>query len=148
LLARGAGLSLPRLAMAFRTTPSGFPSFAGRSNNTVSTPALVRCAAICAPITPAPSTATLRTSNLLDMLYKSLFINWKCSVTCADTGFGETDQLACGALTMGGFGNLGGALDQAEVGHGIGQGTGQEVEPPVQFFLAQAGHAARYGLAE
>src|SRR5258706_10144869 len=39
------------------------PSFAARSNSTTGTLTLTRCAAICAPITPAPSTATLRTGN-------------------------------------------------------------------------------------
>ena len=39
------------------------PSLAGRSNSTTGTPTLTRWAAICAPITPAPSTATLRTLN-------------------------------------------------------------------------------------
>src|SRR5690349_11716196 len=41
------------------------PSFAGRSNRTTGTFTLTRWAAICAPITPAPSTATLRTWNRL-----------------------------------------------------------------------------------
>ena len=39
------------------------PSLAGRSNSTTGTLTLTRWAAICAPITPAPSTATLRTLN-------------------------------------------------------------------------------------
>src|SRR6185369_5709143 len=38
------------------------PSFAGRSKRIGFTLALARCAAICAPITPAPSTAAWRTS--------------------------------------------------------------------------------------
>src|SRR5689334_843870 len=37
------------------------PSLAGRSNSTTGTRTLTRWAAICAPITPAPSTATWRT---------------------------------------------------------------------------------------
>ena len=51
------------------------PSFAGRSNKTTGTLQLTRCAAICAPITPAPSTATLRTGNRfigLFLIYKSV----------------------------------------------------------------------------
>src|SRR5580698_2746008 len=60
LSASGAGDSLARLAMALSAMPLFGPSFAARSNSTVSTPALVRCAAICAPMTPAPSTAALR----------------------------------------------------------------------------------------
>src|SRR3546814_161708 len=67
LTASGEGDSLPRLAMARLTMPLRSPSLAGRSNNTVSTLALTRCAAICAPMTPAPRTATLRTFRLLDM---------------------------------------------------------------------------------
>src|SRR6185312_11665883 len=64
LSASGAGDSLARLAMAFSAMPLFGPSLAGRSNSTVSTPALVRCAAICAPMTPAPSTAALRMRRL------------------------------------------------------------------------------------
>src|SRR4051812_47649077 len=37
------------------------PSLAGRSNSTTGTLTFTRCAAICAPITPAPSTATFFT---------------------------------------------------------------------------------------
>ena len=47
--------------MPFFTMPSGSPSFAGRSNRITGTLTLTRWAAICAPMTPAPSTATLRT---------------------------------------------------------------------------------------
>src|SRR6476469_8420068 len=43
------------------------PSLAGRSNRTTGTLTLTRWAAICAPITPAPSTATLRTWNRLTL---------------------------------------------------------------------------------
>src|SRR5688500_7634005 len=131
LSASGAGESLPRLAIALRTTPSGSPSFAGRSNNTVSTPALTRCAAICAPITPAPSTAALRTSNLSA-------INSTPEARC-----GEADQLARGAFAVGGLGRVGRALDQAEIGHRVGQRAGQEIQAPVKLFLAQPGHARR-----
>src|SRR6185437_10871106 len=60
LSASGAGDSLARLAIALSAMPLFGPSLAGRSNSTVSTPALVRCAAICAPMTQAPSTAALR----------------------------------------------------------------------------------------
>src|ERR1700742_800772 len=60
LSASGAGDSFLRLSIAFRAMPLLGPSLAGRSNSTVSTPALVRCAAICAPMTPEPSTAALR----------------------------------------------------------------------------------------
>src|SRR3954467_2476310 len=43
------------------------PSLAARSNSTTGTLTLTRWAAICAPITPAPSTATLRTWNRLTL---------------------------------------------------------------------------------
>src|SRR4051812_4896179 len=49
------------------------PSFAGRSNSTTGTLTLTRCAAICAPITPAPSTATFFTLNRLMVSRLSLF---------------------------------------------------------------------------
>src|SRR3546814_9241325 len=62
--------------MARLTMPLLSPAFAGRSNNTVSTLALTRCAAICAPMTPAPRTATLRTFRVLDM--------WGYSVAAVD----------------------------------------------------------------
>src|SRR2546423_15711982 len=59
----GAGLSFFRPSMAFVTIPFFGLSLAGRSNRTTGTFTLTRCAAICAPITPAPRTATLRTGN-------------------------------------------------------------------------------------
>src|SRR3954463_9938438 len=59
----GAGLSFFRPSTAFVTIPFFGPSLAGRSNNTTGTLTLTRWAAICAPITPAPRTATLRTGN-------------------------------------------------------------------------------------
>ena len=43
--------------------PALGPSLAGRSNSTTGTLTLTRCATICAPITPAPSTATFFTTN-------------------------------------------------------------------------------------
>ena len=49
---------------------------------------------------------------------------------------------------MGGLGHRRGSLDQAEVGHRIGERAGQEVQPPIQFFLAQPGHAAADRLGE
>src|SRR5215212_6725166 len=59
----GAGFSFFSPSTAFETMPFFGPSFAGRSNSTTGTLTLTRWAAICAPITPAPSTATLRTLN-------------------------------------------------------------------------------------
>src|SRR3954469_3104794 len=59
----GAGLSFFNPSTAFATMPFFGPSFAGRSNSTTGTLTLTSWAAICAPITPAPSTATLRTLN-------------------------------------------------------------------------------------
>src|SRR3989338_3385920 len=60
-LANGLGSSFFRPSSALLTIPLGSPSRAGRSNRMTGTLALTRCAAICAPITPAPRTATLRT---------------------------------------------------------------------------------------
>src|SRR5215207_3850759 len=59
----GAGFSFFSPSTALATIPFFGPSFAGRSNSTTGTLTLTRWAAICAPITPAPSTATLRTLN-------------------------------------------------------------------------------------
>src|SRR5260221_2928979 len=58
--ASGAGLSRPRFSMARSTMPvrSGHLSSA-RSYSSTGTRAFTQCAAISAPITPAPSTATL-----------------------------------------------------------------------------------------
>src|SRR5258706_4909152 len=61
--ASGEGSSFFRFSIAFSTMPFGSPSLPARSNNSVGTPALARCAAICAPMTPAPRTAALRTRN-------------------------------------------------------------------------------------
>ncbi len=58
---RGSSFASP--ASALRTMPSGSPSFAARSNSTTGTPTFARCAAICAPMTPAPSTAARRTAR-------------------------------------------------------------------------------------
>src|SRR5690606_2229426 len=111
--ASGAGLSLPRLAMALFTMPLGSPSLAGRSNSTVSTPALVRWAAICAPITPAPSTAARRTSSFSAMLFNSL-IQLESAL---DAGGGEADQLLRGAFAVRDFGRARWPLDHSEIGH-------------------------------
>ena len=62
-VASGAGSSFARPSIALLTMPFGSPSFAARSNSTTGTPALTRWAAICAPITPAPRTAALRTGT-------------------------------------------------------------------------------------
>src|SRR5256885_691910 len=61
----GEGLSFFKPSRALRTMPFFGPSLEAKSNSTTGTFTLTRCAAICAPITPAPSTATLRTLNLL-----------------------------------------------------------------------------------
>src|ERR1700748_3185137 len=62
---KGAGDNFFRFSIACSAIPFFGPSFAGRSNISTGTLALIRCAAICAPITPAPSTATLRMIRLL-----------------------------------------------------------------------------------
>src|SRR4029450_6897952 len=48
------------------------PSLAGKSNNTTGTLTFTRCAAICAPITPAPRTATFFTWKRLMVFRLSL----------------------------------------------------------------------------
>src|SRR5690606_24360756 len=58
--------------MAFLTMPFLSPSFAGRSKRTTGTPALARCAAICAPMTPAPSTAAFLICSLFTRLTPGL----------------------------------------------------------------------------
>ena len=58
------------------------------------------------------------------------------------------DQFVGGMGTMRRFGDTGGTLDQPEVGHGIGERAGKEIQAPVQLFLAQVGHALADGLAE
>src|SRR5574337_387577 len=68
----GAGLSFFRLPCARSTMPFFGPSFAARSNSSTGTRRLTSCAAICAPITPAPSTATLRTWN------RFMAMSWVC----------------------------------------------------------------------
>src|SRR5690606_1442569 len=163
--ASGAGLSLPRLPIALSTMPFGSPSFAGRSNRTVSTPALVRCAAICAPMTPAPSTAARRTSSLSDISHISLKNKIFSGGLSGQGGSGirrsiavivrpwqksalearrrEPDQLLRRLAPVAGVADARRALDQAEVGHGVGQRAGQEVQAPVQLLLAQLRDAGR-----
>src|SRR5690606_23762955 len=144
LSASGAGLSFARPAIALLAMPLGSPSLAGRSDSTVSTPALVRWAAICAPMTPAPSTAARRTSNLSDMSRNSMEIRG----SALESGGGEPDQLARAALAVGLLADAGRPLDEAEIGHRVGQRAGQEIQPPVQLFLAQAGDTARNRLGK
>src|SRR5262245_40622377 len=65
------------------------PSLAGRSNSATGTFTLTRWAAICAPMTPAPSTATLRTWNrLMDC---SVEFSWGASLD-ADPGLRAAQQ--------------------------------------------------------
>src|SRR4051812_26448390 len=68
----GEGLSFFNPSTAFVTMPFFGPSFAGRSNSTTGTFTLTRWAAICAPMTPAPSTATFFTLNRLMVFLSSL----------------------------------------------------------------------------
>src|SRR5574337_1517527 len=67
LVARGEGCSFFKPSSAFLTMPFLSPSLAGRSKSTTGTLALARCAAICAPITPAPRTAAFLTFNLVTL---------------------------------------------------------------------------------
>ena len=63
----GAGSSLARPAIALVTRPFGI-ALLRRAGRTAATgmPALAKCAAICAPMTPAPSTAALRMSKRME----------------------------------------------------------------------------------
>src|SRR6266542_6059279 len=63
-LPSGAGLSFLRFSMAARAMPLFGPCFDGKSKSTTGTLALMQCAAICAPITPAPKTATFSIMRL------------------------------------------------------------------------------------
>src|SRR5690348_14432718 len=152
LSASGAGDSLARLAIAFSAMPLFGPSFAGRSNSTVSTPALVRCAAICAPMTPAPSTAALRmrkprvgedaavigfSDGARGGAINGAGGAGRASSRVAQPGGGEADQVLDGLLKMLLFADVALALDHAEARHGVGQRTGHEVDAPVQLGLAQ-----------
>src|SRR6478735_3124795 len=67
LVADGGGDSFFRFSIARLATPLGSPSLAVRSKSTTGTLAFARCAAICAPITPAPSTAVFLTCNVIGM---------------------------------------------------------------------------------
>src|SRR5690242_9556794 len=61
----GLGVSFARPSIAFTAIADlSLPSFGARSNRIGFTLAFARCAAICAPMTPAPSTAALRMSTL------------------------------------------------------------------------------------
>src|SRR5690606_8147972 len=77
------------------------PSLAGRSNRTAGTPALTRCAAIWAPMTPAPSTATFLTMKLLTCDLRCWFVaagrrlarrRGSCRSLLADPGPGATEE--------------------------------------------------------
>src|SRR5690349_6410852 len=156
--ASGAGDSLVRLASALRTMPFLPPSCAGRSNSSVSTPALARCAAICAPMTPAPSTAALRIRRGVKVIDGS---GWKVgrepsgalpawrraaarravadggNSRCSEACRGEAHQMARGLFAVAVFADVVLALDHAEIGHRVGEGAGDDVQPPVQLLLVQ-----------
>src|SRR4051812_40378515 len=69
------------------------PSFAGRSNRITGTLTLTRWAAICAPITPAPSTATLRTLNrFMGVVLLASFRARKRASFGPDPGLGAAEQ--------------------------------------------------------
>src|SRR5579859_1908370 len=141
LSASGAGESFCRLAMAFSAMPLLGPSLAARSNSTVSTPALLRCAAICAPMTPAPSTAALRIRSALGMdgavIGFSVVRNAGGDGTLSgetdgrgrpkesggsggvETRGGEADQVLRGLLAVAVLGHVALALDHAEARHGM-----------------------------
>src|SRR5581483_11492552 len=144
--ASGAGESLSRLAIAFTATPFFGPSLEARSNNTVSTPALVKCAAICAPITPAPNTAALRMFS-----FSGIESNPWIKNGTRETGRGrrerrlpspvsrffqprrrEADQVFGRAFAELAFGLTAAALNHAEVRHCVSEGAGDDVQPPIQ----------------
>src|SRR5574337_316749 len=118
--ASGAGESFFRCSMALSAMPLLGPSFAARSNSTVSTPALVRCAAICAPMTPAPSTAALRMRSA-DVGEDAAVIGFSgCAKGgtdgsgMAEAGDGKTDQVLRGLLAVRVLADVAFALDHAE----------------------------------
>src|ERR1700740_787294 len=75
--------------MAFITMPFfGVPSLPGRSNSTTGTLALTQWAAICAPITPAPSTATFLTMKLVIVVSSSCLE--QVGVECHQVGGART----------------------------------------------------------
>src|SRR5471030_1158793 len=80
----GAGDSFFRFSIAFNAMPFFGPSLAGRSNSRTGTWALIRCAAICAPITPAPSTATLRMFRLLTLCLRERYSKRRCATSVKD----------------------------------------------------------------
>src|SRR5215469_1498109 len=55
----------------------------------------------------------------------------------AQAGGGKADQVRGGLLAVGGLADVAFALDDAEAGHGMGQGAGDQVDAPVQLFLAE-----------
>src|SRR6187402_1572805 len=145
--ASGAGESLARLAIALRAMPLFGPSFAGRSKSTVSTLAFVRCAAICAPMTPAPSTAALRMRNGVAVIVISIGAKDRPRSArgrgvrngrVAQASGCETDQVVGGGFAVIALVHVALALDDAEVGHGVGQRAGDDVQAPVNLFLGQA----------
>src|SRR5690242_2141183 len=168
LSASGAGESFFRFSIALSAMPLLGPSFAGRSNSTVSTPALVRCAAICAPITPAPSTAALRMrsadevvgaavigfsirSNSKDRTRQKGTTNttrspWRSGdslLGVAQAGGGEADQVGGGLLAVLLLADVVLALDHAEAGHRVSEGAGDQVDAPVQLGLFQMRQQSR-----
>src|SRR5688572_6944063 len=151
--ASGAGDSFPRLATALATMPLRSPSLAARSNRTVSTFALTRCAAICAPMTPAPSTATRRIGRRGEVMRGSFLqawrpprdprggrVRWRILRRGAEPGRREADEFLGGVAPVLVLGTSGRPLDHAELAHRIGEGAGDEVEAPVQRFLVELGH--------
>src|SRR5690348_13157764 len=157
--------------MALTAMPFFGPSLAARSNSTVSTPALVRCAAICAPITPAPSTAALRIRRLSAGMgspvrsksgWKEGIGSWGGRNEQPESGGqapplpiprpeprrGEANQVLGGALAIVALRLPAPSLDDTEVGHGVGEGAGDDIQPPVQFLLLQLGQHGGEGGGE
>ena len=85
LVKKGLGRSPRARSNAPSTTLLRFPSEPAMSSSSTRTPALARCAAICAPITPAPSTAAFRIGFIL----KSS-VSGTSEVTCDCVGAAAT----------------------------------------------------------
>src|SRR5690606_40739291 len=72
----------------------------------------------------------------------------KVAASCLEAGGRESNQFLRGMAPVGGLGDPGRTLDQAEICHGIGQRAAKEVQAPVQLLLVQVRQAGREGAGE
>src|SRR5712692_6796040 len=94
--------SRPRLAIRLRTAgldsvrplacSAGINSRGTMSSKSVSTPALARCAAILAPITPAPSTAAFLILRVVPTMGDSSLVIYEPVKQQVHYGIGHSDQ--------------------------------------------------------